>query len=46
MYFIPIMVCNACYTCTDIMHATYYGAYIDGYAVLQTLNTCNLLKES
>ena len=40
------VVCHACYIYTDIMHASYYGAYIDDYAILQTLSTCNLLKES
>ena len=40
------MVYHACHACTDIMHASYYGAYIDGYAILQTLSTCTLLKES
>ena len=40
------VVCmHACYICTDIMYASYYGACIDDYAVLLTLSTCNLTKE-
>ena len=39
------MVCHACYICTDIIHASHYGACIDDYAVLLTLSTCNLPKE-
>ena len=27
----------ASYICTDIMHASYYGASIDDYAILKTL---------
>ena len=38
------VVCHACHTCTDIMHASYYGAYIDDYDTLQTLSTCNFTK--
>ena len=40
------VVCMHPIICTDIMHVSYYGACIDDYAVLLTLSTCNLPKES
>ena len=45
MYYIPVCGMYACYMYTDIIHASYYGACIDDYAVLLTLSTCNLPKE-
>ena len=34
------------YICTDIMQASYYGAHMMSYAILQLQYTCSLLKES
>ena len=31
------VVCHACHTCTNIMHASYYGACVNDYAILITL---------
>ena len=36
MYYIPVCGMYASYICTDIMHASYYSVYIDGYAILKT----------
>ena len=37
MHYIPLCGMYASYICTDIMHASYYGASIDDYAILKTL---------
>ena len=34
MYFIPVYGMYVYNTCTDIMHASYYSASINGYAML------------
>ena len=36
MYYIPVCGMYASYICIDIMYASYYGACIYGYAILQT----------
>ena len=36
MYYIPVYGMYAYHICTDIMHASYYGACIDDYTVLLT----------
>ena len=36
MYYIPVCGMHAYYTCTDIMHASYYGACIDEHTVWLT----------
>ena len=38
MYYILVYGMYACYTCTDIMHASYYSVCIDEYTVLLTYN--------
>ena len=36
MYYIPVCGMKAYYTCAGIMHASYYNACIDDYAMLLT----------
>ena len=36
MHYIPVCGMYARYICTDIIHASYYGACIDDYAILLT----------
>ena len=45
MYYIPVCGMYASYICIDIMYASYYGACIYGYTILQTsVYACNLLR--
>ena len=41
MYFIPVFGMPSC---SDIMHASYYSAYIDGYAIMGALVCLQVTK--